>query len=192
MDFRKNVMKSEEYEEFEGKMKKSLSLLKENLAKVRAGRANPAVLDRLTVDYYGSPTPINQIANISVPEARVILIQPWDAKSLKDVEKAIQKSDLGINPNSDGKVLRLTFPSLTEERRKEITKTVKKEGEDAKIAVRAIRRDAIEKFKAQKKQGNITEDDLKEMEKDVQKYTDKYITEIEKVIEAKEKEVLEV
>lgn len=185
-------MKSEEYEEFEGKMKKSLSLLKENLAKVRAGRANPAVLDRLTVDYYGSPTPINQIANISVPEARVILIQPWDAKSLKDVEKAIQKSDLGINPNSDGKVLRLTFPSLTEERRKEITKTVKKEGEDAKIAVRAIRRDAIEKFKAQKKQGNITEDDLKEMEKDVQKYTDKYITEIEKVIEAKEKEVLEV
>jgi ribosome recycling factor len=138
------------------------------------------------------PTPINQLGNISVPEARVILIQPWDLKMLKDIEKAIQKSDVGINPNNDGKVIRLVFPVLTEERRKELTKVVKKEGEDAKVAVRAIRRDAIEGFKVLKKKGELTEDDLKDTEKDVQIITDKYIAEVEKVIAAKDKEILEV
>jgi len=185
-------MAKEDYKPIEEKMKKTISVLKENLAGMRAGRANPAILDRITVDYYGVPTPINQIGNISVPEARIILIQPWDIKTLKEIEKAIQKSDIGINPSNDGKVIRLVFPPLTEERRKELTKVVKKEGEESKVAIRAIRRDAIEHFKLKKKNGEMTEDDLKDAEKDMQNLTDKYISEIDKVVEAKDREILEV
>lgn len=185
-------MTSENYKASEQKMKKTISVLKEELAGLRAGRANPAILDKITVDYYGAPTPINQLGNITVPEARIILIQPWEAKMLKEVEKAIQKSDIGINPNNDGKVIRLIFPALTEERRKELTKMVKKHGEEAKVAIRSIRRDAIEQFKAQKKNSEITEDDLKDAEKDIQTLTDKYIVEIDKIVEEKDKEIMEV
>jgi ribosome recycling factor len=185
-------MNKEEYKPFEEKMKKTMNVLRDELAGLRAGRANPAILDKLSVDYYGVPTPITQLGSVSVPEARVILIQPWDAKVLKDIEKAIQKSDIGINPNNDGKVIRLVFPPLTEERRKELTKSVKKYGEDAKVAVRSIRRDAIEHFKAEKKNNKITEDDLKDAEKDIQNFTDKFIAEIDKIVEAKDKEILEV
>ncbi|NMA34313.1 MAG: ribosome recycling factor [Clostridiaceae bacterium] len=181
-----------EYKDIENKMSKAISALKEELVGVRAGRANPAILDKITVDYYGVPTPINQLASISVPEARVIVIQPWEARLLKDIEKAIQKSDIGINPSNDGKVIRLVFPVPTEERRKELTRQVKKFGENAKIAVRNVRRDAIEEFKTQKKNSEITEDDLKVAENDVQKLTDKYIAEIDKVVELKEKEIMEV
>lgn len=180
------------YKEVEGKMNKAIHVLKEELAGLRAGRANPAILDRITVDYYGVPTPINQLGSISVPEARVIIIQPWDTKILRDVEKAIQKSDIGINPNNDGKVIRLVFPLLTEERRKELTKSVKKHGEESKIAIRSIRRDAIERYKAQKKSSEITEDDLKDAEGDIQKMTDKYISEVDKIVELKDKEIMEV
>lgn len=180
------------YKEIEEKMMKAIQVLKEDLAGLRAGRANPAILDKITVDYYGVPTPINQLGSVSVPEARVIVIQPWEAKMLKEVEKAIQKSDIGINPNNDGKIIRLVFPVLTEERRKELTKSVKKYGEDTKIAVRAVRRDAIERFKAQKKNSEITEDDLKDAENEVQKLTDKYIAEIDKIVELKDKEIMEV
>jgi len=185
-------MNKDSYKSTEEKMKKTISVLKAELAGIRAGRANPAILDKITVDYYGVPTPINQLGNITVPEARVIVIQPWDAQIIKEIEKAIQKSDIGINPNNDGKVIRLVFPVLTEERRKELTKTVKKYGEEAKVAVRSIRRDAIEHFKVQKKNGEITEDDLKVAEKDIQNITDKFIAEIDKIIEAKDKEILEV
>jgi ribosome recycling factor len=185
-------MNKESYKVTEEKMKKTISVLKAELASIRAGRANPSLLDKITVDYYGVPTPINQLGNITVPEARVIVIQPWDAKILKEVEKAIQKSDIGINPNSDGKIIRLVFPVLTEERRKELTKSVKKHGEEAKVAIRAIRRDTIEQFKTQKKNGELTEDDLKVAEKDVQNITDKYVAEIDKVVEEKGKEILEV
>lgn len=185
-------MDNDSYKPFKEKMEKSISVLKENLSKMRAGRANPAIIDKLEVEYYGSPTPINQLANISVPEARVIIIQPWDAKSLKDIEKTIQKADIGINPSNDGKVIRLIFPPLTEERRKELTKSVKKEGEESKVAIRAVRRDAIEYFKKQKKSGDITEDDLKDCEKDIQKITDNFIIEVDKIIDKKEKEILEV
>ncbi len=185
-------MTKEIFKPTEEKMKKTMNVLKEDLAGLRAGRANPAVLDKVNIDYYGVATPIAQLGNISVPEARVIIIQPWDAKLLKEIEKAIQKSDIGINPNNDGKVIRLVFPPLTEERRKELTKVVKKHGEEAKVAVRSIRRDAIEHFKAQKKNGEITEDDLKDIEKDMQNLTDKYIAEIDKAVETKEKEILEV
>ena len=185
-------MSREEYKVIEDKMKKTIKVLKDELTGIRAGRANPAILDKLTVDYYGTPTPINQIASISVPEARVIMIQPWESKMIKDIEKEIQKSDIGINPNSDGTVIRLIFPMLTEERRKELTKVVKKYGEDAKIAVRSIRRDGIEQMKTLKKNSEITEDDLKNAEKDIQNLTDKYIEEIDKLIQLKEKEVLEV
>lgn len=181
-----------EYKDIENKMSKAISALKEELVGVRAGRANPAILDKITVDYYGVPTPVNQLASISVPEARVIVIQPWEARLLKDIEKAIQKSDIGINPSNDGKVIRLVFPVPTEERRKELTRQVKKFGENAKIAVRNVRRDAIEEFKTQKKNSEITEDDLKVAENDVQKLTDKYIAEIDKVVELKEKEIMEV
>ncbi len=180
------------YTDIEEKMKKSIGVLKEDLAGLRAGRANPAILDKLSVDYYGVPTPINQLGSISVPEARVIVIQPWDAKVLKEIEKAIQKSDIGINPNNDGKVIRLVFPILTEERRKELCKSSKKNGEETKVAIRAIRRDAIERFKAQKKNSEITEDDLKNAENDIQKMTDKFIAEVDKIVEAKEKEIMEV
>lgn len=185
-------MSSTSYKDVEDKMNKAISVLKEELAGLRAGRANPAILDRVTVDYYGVPTPINQLGSVSVPEARVIIIQPWDAKILKDIEKSIQKSDIGINPNNDGKVIRLVFPILTEERRKELTKSVKKHGEDSKVAIRSIRRDAIERFKAQKKISEITEDDLKDAEEDIQKRTDKYIIDIDWIIELKDKEIMEV
>lgn len=180
------------YKDIEEKMNKAIHVLKEELSGLRAGRANPAILDRVSVDYYGVPTPINQLGSVSVPEARVIVIQPWDAKILRDIEKAIQKSDIGINPNNDGKVIRLIFPILTEERRKELTKSVKKFGEDSKVAIRAIRRDAIEHFKVQKKNSEITEDDLKDMEEDIQKMTDKFIAEIDKMVEHKDKEIMEV
>ncbi len=185
-------MAKEAYKDIEEKMGKAIHVLKEELAGLRAGRANPAILDKLTVDYYGAPTPVNQLGNISVPEARVIIIQPWDAKTLRDIEKAIQKSDIGINPNNDGKVIRLIFPVLTEERRRELTKSVKKHGEESKVAIRSIRRDAIEHFKTQKKNSEITEDDLKDAENDMQKMTDKFIAEIDRIVEYKDKEIMEV
>ncbi len=181
-----------DYKNTEDKMKKTISVLKEELAGLRAGRANPSILDKVTVDYYGVPTPITQLSNISVPEARVIVIQPWDANMLKEIEKAIQKSDIGINPNNDGKVIRLVFPVLTEERRKELTKLAKKAGEEAKIAIRSIRRDAIDAAKTQQKNKEITEDDLRVIEKDIQALTDKYIEEIDKLVHKKEKDILEV
>ena len=185
-------MDKELYKPIEEKMKKTINVLKDNLAGIRAGRANPAILDKLTIDYYGAATPIQQIATVSVPEARVITIQPWEAKLLKDIEKEIQKSDIGINPNNDGKVIRLVFPALTEERRKELTKQAKKEGEESKVAIRSIRRDSIESMKAKKKNGEITEDDLKDAEKDIQNLTDRFIADIDKIIEAKDKEIMEV
>lgn len=177
---------------FEDKMKKTVGSFENDLNSIRAGRANPHVLDKLTVNYYGVPTPIQQVGNISVPEARVIQIQPWEASLLKEIEKAIQTSDLGINPTNDGKVVRLVFPELTEERRKELTKEVKKKGEESKVAIRNIRRDAVDTFKKSQKSSEITEDDLKELEEKIQKLTDKYIAEVEKVIEKKDKEILSV
>ena len=153
---------------YEEKMNKTISVFEENLAEIRAGRANPAILNKITVDYYGVPTPINQVAGISVPEARMILIQPWDVSILKEIEKEILKSDIGINPNNDGKVIRLTFPELNEERRKEIVKDIRKLAEEAKIAVRSIRRDAIDEAKELEKKSEITEDDLKKEEEDIQ------------------------
>lgn len=185
-------MNKEAYKPFEDKMKKTINVLKEDLGGIRAGRANPTILDKVAVEYYGAATPIHQLANIAVPEARIIMIQPWDSKMLKEIEKAIQKSDIGINPANDGKVLRLVFPPLTEERRRELTKVVKKHGEEAKVAVRAIRRDAMDSFKDMKKNSEITEDDLKTVEKDMQNLTDKYVAEVDKVVELKEKELLEV
>lgn len=185
-------MNKELYKPIEEKMNKTIHVLKDNLAGIRAGRANPAILDKLSIEYYGAPTPVTQIASVSIPEARVILIQPWEAKLLKDIEREILKSDIGINPNNDGKVIRLVFPPLTEERRKDLTKTVKKDGEESKVAIRSIRRDAIESMKAKKKASEITEDDLKNAEKDIQNITDKFIAEIDKIVEAKEKEIMEV
>ncbi len=185
-------MNKELYKPIEEKMNKTIHVLKDNLAGIRAGRANPAILDKLSIEYYGAPTPITQIASVSIPEARVILIQPWEAKLLRDIEREILKSDIGINPNNDGKVIRLVFPPLTEERRKDLTKTVKKDGEESKVAIRSIRRDAIESMKAKKKASEITEDDLKNAEKDIQNITDKFIAEIDKIVEAKEKEIMEV
>ncbi|ADL42909.1 ribosome recycling factor [Caldicellulosiruptor acetigenus I77R1B] len=176
----------------EEKMKKAIETLKEEFATVRAGRANPHILDKVMVDYYGVPTPIPQVASITVPEARMIVIQPWEARMLKEIEKAIQKSDLGVNPTNDGKVIRLIFPELTEERRKELVKQVKKMAEDAKVAIRNIRREALDEYKKMKKNNEITEDDLKDAEEDVQKLHDKYIEQIEKLLSAKEKEIMEV
>ena len=181
-----------EYTDFERRMKRTCEFLSEQLAAVRVGKANPAVLDRITVEYYGTDTPINQIASISTPDPRSLLIQPWDASALKSIEKAILASDLGINPQNDGRAIRLIFPQLTEERRKELAKQVKKYAEEAKVAVRNIRRDAVEKFKAEKKKSEITEDDLKIAEKDLQKLTDDYIKEVEKIGDAKEKELMEL
>lgn len=178
-----------DYEKYSAKMKKTVDVLESKFASVRAGRANASVLDALRVEYYGTPTPINQIASISSPDPRTLLIQPWDASSLKAVEKAIQSSDLGINPQNDGRTIRLAFPQLTEERRKELAKQVHKYGEEAKTAVRNIRRDAMEDFKAQKKKSEITEDDLKIAEKDVQKLTDDFIKEIDACVTRKEKEL---
>ncbi len=181
-----------DYNEIKEKMSKTINVFSENLAAVRAGRANPAILNKISVDYYGVPTPISQVAGISVPEARLIVIQPWDASILKEIEKEILKSDIGINPNNDGKVIRLSFPELNEERRKEIVKDIKKMAEDAKIAVRAIRRDAIDAFRKMQKDSEITEDDLKSAEDEVQKITDKKIEEIDVILANKEKEVMSV
>ena len=181
-----------QYKEIEEKMNKTISVFEENLAEIRAGRANPAILNKITVDYYGVPTPINQVAGISVPEARMILIQPWDVSILKEIEKEILKSDIGINPNNDGKVIRLTFPELNEERRKEIVKDIRKLAEEAKIAVRSIRRDAIDEAKELEKNSEITEDDLKKEEEDIQKLTDKKIEEIDMILEKKEKEIMNI
>ncbi len=174
------------------KMDKTLNVFNEDLKRIRAGRANPAILDKVTVDYYGTATPIPQVGNVSVPEARTIIIQPWDASILTAIEKAIQTSDIGINPNNDGKVIRLNFPPLTEDRRKEIVKDVRKRAEDAKVALRSIRRDAIENYKAKKKASEITEDDLKSIEKDIQTITDNYVKEVDALTAAKEKEIMEV
>jgi len=180
------------YDEFKSKMEKTLNVLKDELGSIRAGRANPKLLDKLTVNYYGTPTNITQLASIQVPEARQIVIQPWDNKILNDIVKAIQMSDLGINPNNDGKVIRLIFPPLTEERRVELTKDVRKLGENSKVAIRQIRRDAVESYKKSEKAKEITEDDLKVAEKDIQKITDEYIEKIDKAVEAKIKEIMEV
>ena len=181
-----------DYSEIKEKMSKTISVYSENLAEIRAGRANPAILNKIKVDYYGVPTPISQVAGISVPEARLIVIQPWDANILKEIEKEILKSDIGINPNNDWKVIRLSFPELNEERRKEIVKDIKKIAEDAKVAVRAIRRDAIDSFRKQQKDSEITEDELKVAEDEVQKITDSKIEEIDNILANKEKEVMSV
>ena len=177
---------------FEDKMKKSYHNLIEELGTVRAGRANPHVLDKIKVDYYGTPTSLQQVANVSVPEPRMIQIQPWEASLVKEIEKAINMSDLGINPTNDGKVIRLLFPELTEERRKELAKDVKKKGENAKVAIRNIRRDANDSFKKLSKSADVSEDEVKELEDGAKKMTDKYITEIDKAVEAKTKEILTV
>lgn len=174
------------------KMEKCIKSLEHEFTTIRAGRANPAVLDKVFVDYYGAPTPVNQLAAISVSEARVLVIQPWDAGALKPIEKAIQTSDIGINPTNDGKVLRLVFPQLTEERRKELVKQIKKMGEEGKVTIRSVRRDTMEKFKAMKKNSEITEDDLKNCEKDVQNLTDKFVAEIDKAVAEKEKEIMSI
>ena len=171
-------------------MSKSISVLEENFAEVRAGRANPAILNKITVDYYGTPTPINQVAGISVPEARLIVIQPWDVSILKEIEKEILKADIGINPNNDGKVIRLAFPELNEERRKEIAKDIRKMAEDAKVAIRSIRRDAMDEAKAMQKNSEMTEDELKSAEDQIQKLTDKFVGEIDEMLERKEGEVM--
>lgn len=176
----------------EERMDKSLAALDREFGSVRAGRANPSILDKIVVDYYGVPTPINQMAAVSVPEARMLQIQPWDASTLKEIEKAIQTADIGINPQNDGRLIRLVFPALTEERRRELVKDIHKMSEEGKVAVRSIRRDAIEKFKAMKKEGEITEDDLAASEKDVQTLTDKYCKEIDTLTAAKEKEIMEI
>ncbi len=176
----------------EEKMEKSIAALERDFGTVRAGRANPSVLDRVSVDYYGAPTPINQMAAISVPEPRLLQIQPWDASTLKDIEKAINASDIGINPQNDGRVIRLAFPPLTEERRRELAKDIRRMAEDSKVAVRSIRRDAIEKIKALRKSNQITEDDQAVGEKDVQELTDKFCKEIDTRTDKKEKEIMEI
>ncbi|MBQ3513779.1 MAG: ribosome recycling factor [Lachnospiraceae bacterium] len=178
--------------QYEEKMEKSLDNLVAEFSAIRAGRANPHILDKLRVDYYGSPTPIQQVANVTVPEARSILITPWEASLVKEIEKAIINSDLGVMPNNDGKAVRINFPELTEERRKELVKDVKKKGEAAKVAIRNIRRDANDAFKKQNKANEISEDELKNLEDKVQKLTDKYIAEIDKAIDVKSKEILTV
>jgi ribosome recycling factor len=183
---------STDYGEFTSKMKKTTEVLSAQFASVRAGKANASVLDQIKVDYYGTPSPIQQIASISSPDPRTLMIQPWDASILKGIEKAILTSDLGINPQNDGRVIRLVFPQLTEERRNDLAKQVKKYGEDAKVAVRNIRRDAMEKYKAQKKKSEITEDDLKDIEKDLQKITDDYIKDVDNITAKKEKELFEI
>ena len=181
-----------EYNKIEEKMTKTISVFEENLSEIRAGRANPAILNKVMIDYYGAPTPINQVAGISVPEARMIVIQPWDASILKDIEKEILKSDIGINPNNDGKVIRLAFPELNEERRKEIVKDIRKMAEEAKVAIRSIRRDGIDEAKTMQKNSEISEDDLKVAEEKIQKLTDKYVENIDNILETKEKEVMSI
>lgn len=184
--YKELVAKSEE------QMKKSINFLKEELSTIRAGKANPKLVDKILVSYYGTMTPINQIANISVPEPRAIIIQPWDASTIKDIEKAILASDLGINPSNDGRLIRLVIPQLTEERRKDILKLVKKETENSKIALRNVRRDANEEFKKMEKASELTKDDHKKAEEEMQKLTDKYIKMVDDIYKEKEKEVLEV
>ena len=181
-----------EYSEVKEKMERSIENLKERLAEVRAGRANPAILNKIKIDYYGTPTPINQVAGVSVPEARMIVIQPWDMSVLKEIEKAILASDIGINPNNDGKVIRLTFPELTEERRKDLVKEIRKYSEETKVAVRNARRDGIDEAKAAQKNSEITEDELKAAETEIQKITDKNIEEIDKIISNKETEIMSI
>ena len=176
----------------EGKMKKAIRHLEEEYASIRAGRANPAVLDKIMVNYFDTPTPINQLAAVAVPEARMLTIQPWDGSVLKMIEKAIQTSDLGVNPQNDGRIIRLVFPQPTEERRKALVKDVSKMAEETKIAVRSVRRDAIEKLKAMKKKSELTEDDLKDAEKETQKLTDKYCKNADEVFEDKKKEIMEI
>ena len=177
---------------YEDKMEKSLANLGEEYATIRAGRANPHILDKIKIDYYGTPTPLQQVGNVSVPEARMICIQPWDASILKDIEHAINMSDVGINPTNDGKVIRLVFPELTEERRKELAKDVKKHGENAKVAIRNIRRDANDAIKKENKAGDISDDEAKNSEDEIQKITDKYIAMIDSAIDDKTKEILTV
>lgn len=177
---------------FEEKMGKSLANLEEEFAGIRAGRANPHVLDKLRVDYYGTPSPIQSVANVSVPEPRMIQIQPWEASMVKEIEKAIMCSDLGINPTNDGKVIRLVFPELTEERRKELAKDIKKKGENAKVAVRNIRRDAIDHLKKVGKEEDLSEDEVKDLEDTVQKLTDEYVAKVDKAVDTKSKEILTV
>ena len=176
----------------ESKMGKTIARLESDYAAIRAGRANPAVLDKITVEYYGAPTPLNQVAAISTPDPRTLAIQPWDGSVLKAIEKAIQVSDLGINPQNDGRVIRLVFPQLTEERRKELTKQVKKYGEDAKVAIRNVRRDAVDFVKKAQKKGELTEDDQKKAEKDIQDLTDKYIKKVDEMCGKKDKELMEI
>ena len=181
-----------DYSEIKEKMEKTIESLVQRLSEVRAGRANPAILNKVKIDYYGTPTPINQVAGISVPEARMIMIQPWDVSILKEIEKAILASEIGINPNNDGKVIRLVFPELTEERRKDLVKEIKKYAEDAKVSIRNSRRDGIDKAKAMQKDGDITEDELKAAETEIQKITDKYIEEVDKILDNKEKEIMSI
>ncbi len=181
-----------EIKEYEEKMKKSVAALEDEYTSIRAGRANPHILDKIRVDYYGAPTPLQQVANISVPEARMIQIQPWESNLIKEIEKAILLSDLGITPNNDGKIIRLVFPELTEDRRKELSKDVKKKGDNAKVAIRNIRRDANDDFKKQNKASEISEDELKNIEDEIQKLTDKYVAIIDKAIEDKTKEIMTV
>ena len=184
-------MADERIEKYESKMTKTLESLEKELSTVRAGRANPHILDKITVDYYGAPTPLQQVANVTVPEARMIQIQPWEASLIKEIQKAILSSDLGLNPNTDGKIIRLVLPELTEERRKELVKDVKKKGEAAKVAVRNIRRDANDAYKKLAKQ-DVSEDEIKELEDKNQKLTDKFVKNIDKAVEEKSKEILTV
>ncbi len=179
-------------EKAKNKMEKSINVMLSDFAAVRAGRANPGVLDKVRVDYYGAPTPVTQLASVSVSEARVLVITPWDKSVLNKIEKAIQASDIGINPQNDGSVLRMTFPQLTEEDRKKIVKDVKKQGEETKVAIRSIRRDAMEKYKAMKKNNEITEDDMKDCEEQIQKLTDKYVKQVDVHVAEKEKEIMSI
>ena len=181
-----------DYNKFEEKMTKTINVFQDNLAEIRAGRANPAILNKVMINYYGTPTPINQVAGISVPEARLIVIQPWDVSLLKEIEKEILKADIGINPNNDGKVIRLAFPELNEERRKEIVKDIKKIAEEARVVIRGIRRDAIDEVKKMQKENEISEDDLKVAEDKIQKLTDKYVEEIDNLLDKKEKEIMSI
>ncbi len=179
-------------DDMKAKMEKSLDVLDSEYKKLRAGRANPAVLDKVSVDYYGAPTPINQLAVVNVPEARTLTVQPWDASTLKSIERAINEADIGINPQNDGKIIRLVFPPLTEERRKDLAKDVHKMGEDSKVAIRSIRRDAVDKLKNMKKNSEITEDDQKQGEKKIQDLTDKYCKQIDTMSADKTKEIMEI
>lgn len=185
-------MVKELIKEAEGNMKKSIEVVQKEFASLRAGRATPALLDKIMVNYYGTPTPVNQLANISVPEARLLVIQPWDKGVLHDIEKAIMKSDLGINPTSDGTVIRLAIPQLTQERRLELMKVIKKKAEEGRVAIRNIRRDANDQLKAMQKEGIISEDELKRSQDDVQKMTDRFIKEVDRILSVKEQEIMQV